>query len=260
MAESGFSPVCLACAYDLTGLPDGRCPECGGAFTHADLQERWYRAREGAAYPVDRTHVLGTGSVLACALAIGSMARARYVADGVLPDGFGWFVFWFVSSWALATFWCRAEKRAEHPAYVAVGAWVALLAYVSWLLLNGLFRAIPLVAPVWASAVVGVMIGGFVFATRAETATVHALRFCALALVLTGAIIGADSVSEMAVHIHWSRWPDLRVGPRGGQYPLTTREAAVFGAVLVGAGLVLVVGVEVGRRVWKRRRTRMDVE
>lgn len=254
MTESGFSPVCLACAYDLTGLTDGRCPECGGAFAHAGLQERWYRARECAAYPVDRTHVLGTGSVLACACAFVSVMHARYFADGVLPDGFGWFVFWFVGSWALATFWCRAEGRREHSAYVAVGAWVALLAYISWLMPNGLLRATPLVAPVWASAVVGAMIGGSVFATRAETAAVHVLRFCALALVLTGVIIGADGVSEMAVHIHWSRWPDLRVGPRGGQYPLTTREAAVFGAVLVGAELVLVVGVEVVRLGWRRGR------
>lgn len=31
--------ICLTCDYDLTSLPDGACPECGSAFTHAHLRE-----------------------------------------------------------------------------------------------------------------------------------------------------------------------------------------------------------------------------
>lgn len=31
--------LCLTCDYDLTSLPDGACPECGSAFTHAHLRE-----------------------------------------------------------------------------------------------------------------------------------------------------------------------------------------------------------------------------
>lgn len=34
----GFEPLCLDCRYDLTGLADGKCPECGVRFTHAQLQ------------------------------------------------------------------------------------------------------------------------------------------------------------------------------------------------------------------------------
>jgi hypothetical protein len=30
--------LCPTCQYDLTGLPEGTCPECGGEFTHAGLE------------------------------------------------------------------------------------------------------------------------------------------------------------------------------------------------------------------------------
>lgn len=37
-AEAGdFRPVCPECAYDLSGLPDGPCPECGEPFKYVAL-------------------------------------------------------------------------------------------------------------------------------------------------------------------------------------------------------------------------------
>ena len=36
-----FVSHCPDCAYDLSTLPDGRCPECGLAFTHARLLRAW---------------------------------------------------------------------------------------------------------------------------------------------------------------------------------------------------------------------------
>lgn len=40
-ARTAFSPTCSDCRYDLAGLPDGRCPECGLAFTRASLERLW---------------------------------------------------------------------------------------------------------------------------------------------------------------------------------------------------------------------------
>jgi hypothetical protein len=34
---AGFAPRCRACQYDLTGLADGHCPECGASFTLTSL-------------------------------------------------------------------------------------------------------------------------------------------------------------------------------------------------------------------------------
>lgn len=35
--ELDFVPRCLDCGYELSGLEDGRCPECGHGFSHARL-------------------------------------------------------------------------------------------------------------------------------------------------------------------------------------------------------------------------------
>ncbi len=43
----GFVPKCLDCGYDLTGLDDGRCPECGQGFTRKHIVAAYlYRQQE----------------------------------------------------------------------------------------------------------------------------------------------------------------------------------------------------------------------
>jgi hypothetical protein len=33
-----WRPMCPGCFYDLSGIPDGRCPECARGFGHAELR------------------------------------------------------------------------------------------------------------------------------------------------------------------------------------------------------------------------------
>ena len=33
-------PICIACGYNLTGLPENRCPECGRTFSRAELKRQ----------------------------------------------------------------------------------------------------------------------------------------------------------------------------------------------------------------------------
>lgn len=47
---SEFRPACLKCRYDLTGLGDGVCPECGASFTRAGLRARAARSVWGGEF------------------------------------------------------------------------------------------------------------------------------------------------------------------------------------------------------------------
>jgi hypothetical protein len=46
--EPPAEPVlyCPTCGYNLTGLPDNRCPECGDAFSRLDLEEEYRLAAQ----------------------------------------------------------------------------------------------------------------------------------------------------------------------------------------------------------------------
>lgn len=41
-------PFCPACGYDLIGLSEARCPECGRRFTLEELWAAWVAAYVGA--------------------------------------------------------------------------------------------------------------------------------------------------------------------------------------------------------------------
>src|SRR6187402_2969033 len=40
MSAAATHHLCPGCAYDLRGIPEGCCPECGRAFSWEDLQAR----------------------------------------------------------------------------------------------------------------------------------------------------------------------------------------------------------------------------
>jgi hypothetical protein len=52
-SEHEFPIFCPTCRYQLRGLPDGRCPECGEEFTRAKLLVEEY-LHQPAAHPVTR--------------------------------------------------------------------------------------------------------------------------------------------------------------------------------------------------------------
>jgi hypothetical protein len=43
--QSPFPPVCLACGYDLTGSPTGRCSECGQVFIKGEWKKEIARLK-----------------------------------------------------------------------------------------------------------------------------------------------------------------------------------------------------------------------
>jgi hypothetical protein len=75
MPSSPHRSVCPTCQYDLARLPDGRCPECGTPFTHAQLEDA-SRAR------ADNPNTLRFYFATLCALALLVPLMAR-LADSL---------------------------------------------------------------------------------------------------------------------------------------------------------------------------------
>lgn len=64
---------CLVCDYDLTSLPDGLCPECGAAFTHAQLRDA--AIQRGSKFrKVLRILIIRGGTCILAAMAFGGVA------------------------------------------------------------------------------------------------------------------------------------------------------------------------------------------
>ena len=80
------APTCLACGYDLRGLPAGACPECGLAFDPADQAREESAAARRAAWPW-----VGFPTLIAFALpllTVHAYAVATALQYGAWPSGF----------------------------------------------------------------------------------------------------------------------------------------------------------------------------
>jgi hypothetical protein len=84
-ASFTFTPRCPACRYDLTGLADGLCPECGGPFRHEVLRaEAMAAAAARAAHPnpITAAEIKEAASVIAWGAAFA--VPAYFLSAGVL--------------------------------------------------------------------------------------------------------------------------------------------------------------------------------
>jgi hypothetical protein len=95
----GFVPRCRGCRYDLRGLADSKCPECGAAFTLAGLIADW-RARQDAP-PNNWDFILG--ALLAFVAGIPMEVRD--------PVAFVFKACSLIAMWVMA--WVWFNRRAE---------------------------------------------------------------------------------------------------------------------------------------------------
>jgi hypothetical protein len=83
--DARMAVECPTCKYDLTGLPDGACPECGGWFSHQELAQLDQAKQRSSR---DNAKLLRLGVVILIVLVVASgwasTLNHRYEPAGVL--------------------------------------------------------------------------------------------------------------------------------------------------------------------------------
>ncbi len=219
-----FVPQCLACGYELTGLADGACPECGERFRHAGLIQA-HEARQAAR--VDPAALPAVLSVITFAIgAIFVFEELGRPVNGVLRDLFFGVVLMHLSVLANIA-WHRMEKQSPLPRQGGCLGWLvaqALLAvFMPW---AAAMLVLAAHAALW-----------FAFKSRAPIVGRVLVGMLSPALSFVAMVFFDACVDRLSGGV-WSRW---RPGPPGS-LPLRTTEVLTLGAaVLIGLAVLIVL-------------------
>lgn len=238
MASPMFVPECPECRYDLTGLPDSKCPECGIPFSHATLRALWHQKHHPSTWPWAAADVLCIFSLVALLLAGLALSDERRPTRDVLPVSVWLFFPFFTGSWVLAGAWWRTVRQRNADAG-AIALLFILLSFGALVLLvskgqsPGEFAfALALYASCWVISLA---------AARSAGSFAPCLIWLHATLLLASLMVATDALAELAVGIHWSRWPDPRRSQPYFQYPLTTGEAAAVGTTALAISLITTI-------------------
>lgn len=208
-------PPCPTCRYDLSGLPDGRCPECGTPFTAAQL----------LAAPTRREFLSDKGADL---LIIVAVALPLTCVSTTLDEA----VSLTVATWALALVWYLLRERAIRAGRTGLLLWLLLPAVQTTILaMQTREPALPLFA-------FGAGVGIFAVDGALSRGRALAWRFLfsvpAGGLLTLGSWMFVENLIDLLAGHHWSAWFDSPYD--SSQYPPTTREAVWWSLVLLGGG------------------------
>lgn len=235
--DSPFIPTCPGCEYDLTGLPDGPCPECGTRFSASALREAWLN-------PPARPWTLPAFTLLA----IADLLCLMPPTDS--------------SRWAF-------RRDADYEPFISIMVWVLVGLWVAWRMNSlredprrWLWLIPPTARSIWALFTVSIDINiavavlGSLFGAAAIGIAAYRLpRFTSwvvgavvwVAILATGLVMLGAALDGLARADTWSNWHDPRPGQVHDQYPLRNDELLVVSIVaLAGAGLLAAF------LVWKR--------
>ncbi len=237
---SGKKPklACPVCGYDLAGLPEDRCPECGVPFDRAELL---LPPPPGPLEQALADPMIRHGPLALC-IAVSVLCRPHREPLSA------WLAIWFVLAWGAGGAWLAMHRTGllrERPA--------ALL----WLLIPAAATAFACGAPEILrvqGTVLGALIGAAVLVVsfrRAPRASAAALCL-ALALTATpvGGFLAGHAAMGLAAGHYWSPWDAPVEGGRIRAVPY--HEAFAFGRTVLLAGIAGIAGYFVARPAGRR--------
>jgi hypothetical protein len=225
-----FVPLCPSCRYDLSGLPDGACPECGARFELLALAREW--ADRGRAVPAWRR----AGAAMAGSLLLVVPASVLSLSGRMLGNG-GVQAAAVLQAlvWGLAALWAVRARAQGRPSLDGV-----------WLAVPLAFCAVaPLAGDGPSPARIGVLAlaGGMAWAIgatarRRDVWRGAAARGAGVTLLGAGVLGGAVACVWFSRGWHWSQWPEMTV--RDTERPAcpaaTTMDTLVASAALAAVG------------------------
>lgn len=250
-----WTPTCRGCGYDVRGLPDGACPECGRTFTLVALRmaaemEADTRRSDWAS----RARIAAVVFSVALLLSFGQLHPSQIIhaarrAEWIQPIDAGSEVVLIAVAWIAGLAWMAMAKTSGRPSH-AILLWLPPLTLRTLLgasLLSGWDRL--LVAP-WL--IVGAWL--VVRLPRMDRRRVTDVM-CAL-LAVCSMLVGIVMLLALpqSPGSTWSIWRDPRPGQEYDQFPMTVRESHVVGMTAFVLSITM-LGALAWRfpRTWLRR-------
>lgn len=229
-ASQAFTPCCPQCRYDLTGVPDGACPECGTAFSIDALFAEHVAARSNRSIAM---------SVLApCAWMVFLLAVACAGGAGEDLRG-GRSALWFLAASILFVF--REFLFASRVlTTVVLGIGIVALAGSSvgspWRVVwSSWWPWTP-----WHYAVLSIIL---CFPALIVGRWRWMLWAWGSIMLGSGAVVILTALDGIVQGQHWSPWSDPRWWDPYRQYPLSHHEAVWFGLACCLPGVLLLLVV-----------------
>lgn len=234
----GFVPRCPGCGYDLTGLSQNRCPECGRWYTIPDLIRAW-RERQASRAQAQDADALGAGLLAFVAL---------FPTNLFNPASVLWKLPVLVGLWWLTAVWYRRraeELREPTEGHRLMWVWIPCISTAAGLLPT------PVLGQLVSAAML--VIGTAVTVVAFRRSPVWTASIVTLTLAIPVAIVVVMAVSMVTMGLaglgrghHWSvadfpswYWRGVPGRVRG----MNNREAVRIGTVILVASAALLAGI-----------------